>query len=56
MSFLAVVLYCEYFAGKVRDTSRQRLRDHDWTELQIAEAVSITAMFAFFIGLRMYSE
>lgn len=26
----------------------QRLRDHGWTEPQIAEAVYITAMFAFF--------
>ncbi len=26
----------------------QRLRDHGWTEEQIAEAVYITAMFAFF--------
>lgn len=26
----------------------QRLRDHGWTEDQIAEAVYITAMFAFF--------
>jgi hypothetical protein len=28
----------------------QILRDHGWTEPQIAEAVYITAMFAFFIG------
>lgn len=26
----------------------QGLRDHGWTEAQIAEAVYITAMFAFF--------
>jgi len=26
----------------------QNLRDHGWTENQIAEAVYITAMFAFF--------
>ena len=26
----------------------QNLRDHGWTEPQIAEAVYITAMFAFF--------
>lgn len=26
----------------------QALRDHGWTEAQIAEAVYITAMFAFF--------
>jgi len=26
----------------------QTLRDHGWTEPQIAEAVYITAMFAFF--------
>ena len=26
----------------------QRLREHGWTEPQIAEAVYITAMFAFF--------
>jgi alkylhydroperoxidase family enzyme len=26
----------------------QTLRDHGWTEAQIAEAVYITAMFAFF--------
>lgn len=26
----------------------QRLRDHGWTEDQIAEAVYITALFAFF--------
>jgi alkylhydroperoxidase family enzyme len=26
----------------------QALRDHGWTEPQIAEAVYITAMFAFF--------
>ena len=26
----------------------QKLRDHGWTEPQIAEAVYITAMFAFF--------
>ena len=26
----------------------QQLRDHGWTEPQIAEAVYITAMFAFF--------
>ena len=26
----------------------QKLREHDWTEAQIAEAVYITAMFAFF--------
>lgn len=26
----------------------QKLRDHGWTENQIAEAVYVTAMFAFF--------
>ncbi len=26
----------------------QKLRDHGWTEDQIAEAVYVTAMFAFF--------
>ena len=30
----------------------QNLRDHGWTEPQIAEAVYITAMFAFFNRVR----
>jgi alkylhydroperoxidase family enzyme len=33
-------------AGKLEDV--QLLRDHGWTDPQIAEAVYITAMFAFF--------
>jgi uncharacterized peroxidase-related enzyme len=43
------------YAGKVTEAAYrttqqdvQALRDHGWTEPQIAEAVYITAMFAFF--------
>jgi alkylhydroperoxidase family enzyme len=35
-------------AYRTTDEDVQRLRDHGWTEAQIAEAVYITAMFAFF--------
>ncbi len=43
------------YVGKVTEAAYrttaedvQTLRDHGWTEPQIAEAVYITAMFAFF--------
>ena len=43
------------YVGKVTEAAYrttaedvQKLRDHGWTEPQIAEAVYITAMFAFF--------
>jgi alkylhydroperoxidase family enzyme len=43
------------YAGKVTEAAYkttaedvQLLRDHGWTDPQIAEAVYITAMFAFF--------
>jgi alkylhydroperoxidase family enzyme len=35
-------------AYRTTDEDVQTLRDHGWTEPQIAEAVYITAMFAFF--------
>ena len=35
-------------AYKTSQEDVQKLRDHGWTEPQIAEAVYITAMFAFF--------
>ena len=35
-------------AYRVTDEDTQKLRDHGWTDPQIAEAVYITAMFAFF--------
>ena len=35
-------------AYRTTDQDVQQLRDHGWTEPQIAEAVYITAMFAFF--------
>jgi len=35
-------------AYRTTDEDVQQLRDHGWTEPQIAEAVYITAMFAFF--------
>ena len=35
-------------AYRTTDEEVQKLRDHGWTEPQIAEAVYITAMFAFF--------
>ena len=35
-------------AHRTTDEDVQKLRDHGWTEPQIAEAVYITAMFAFF--------
>lgn len=35
-------------AYKTTPADVQQLRDHGWTEEQIAEAVYITAMFAFF--------
>ena len=35
-------------AYRTTDEDVQALRDHGWTEPQIAEAVYITAMFAFF--------
>ena len=35
-------------AYRTTDEDVQNLRDHGWTEPQIAEAVYITAMFAFF--------
>jgi alkylhydroperoxidase family enzyme len=35
-------------AYKTTHADVQRLRDHGWKEEQIAEAVYITAMFAFF--------
>lgn len=43
------------YVGKVTEAAYrttaedvQKLRDHGWTEPQIAEAIYITAMFAFF--------
>ncbi len=35
-------------AYRTTDEDVQKLRGHGWTEPQIAEAVYITAMFAFF--------
>ena len=35
-------------APRTTEEDVQNLRDHGWTEPQIAEAVYITAMFAFF--------
>ena len=35
-------------AYRTTEEDVQNLRDHGWTEPQIAEAVYITAMFAFF--------
>lgn len=35
-------------AYKTTHEDVQQLRDHGWTDPQIAEAVYITAMFAFF--------
>ena len=35
-------------AYRTTDEDVQKLRDHGWTEPQIAEAVYIIAMFAFF--------
>lgn len=35
-------------AYRTSEEDVQKLRDHGWTEPQIAEAVYITAMFAFF--------
>jgi alkylhydroperoxidase family enzyme len=35
-------------APRTTEEDVQTLRDHGWTEPQIAEAVYITAMFAFF--------
>jgi alkylhydroperoxidase family enzyme len=35
-------------AYKTTDEDVQRLRDHDWSDEQIAEAVYVTALFAFF--------
>ncbi len=35
-------------AYRTTDEDVQNLRDHGWTEPQIAEAVYVTAMFAFF--------
>jgi alkylhydroperoxidase family enzyme len=35
-------------AYRTTEQDVQNLRDHGWTEPQIAEAVYITAMFAFF--------
>ncbi len=35
-------------AYKTTDDEVQGLRDHGWTDPQIAEAVYITALFAFF--------
>lgn len=35
-------------AYRTTDEDVQKLRDHGWAEPQIAEAVYITAMFAFF--------
>lgn len=35
-------------AYRTKSDDVQKLRDHGWTEDQIAEAVYITALFAFF--------
>lgn len=45
MRFVEVVTNHAY---KTTDDDVQRLRDLGWTDPQIAEAVYITAMFAFF--------
>ena len=37
-----------HHAFKTTDADVQRLRDRGWTDPQIAEAVYITALFAFF--------
>lgn len=45
MHFVELVTQHAY---KTTDEDVQSLRDHGWTDPQIAEAVYITALFAFF--------
>jgi alkylhydroperoxidase family enzyme len=45
MEFVRLVTEHAY---RTTDADVQRLRDHGWTDPQIAECVYITALFAFF--------
>jgi alkylhydroperoxidase family enzyme len=45
---LRVVRAVTEHAYKTTDADMDRLRQHGWTDTQIAEAVYITALFAFF--------
>ena len=47
-ALLAYVAKVTEAAYRTTQEDVQTLRDHGWTEPQIAEAVYITAMFAFF--------
>ena len=48
IALLAYVKQVTEAAYKTTHADVQGLRDHGWTELQIAEAVYVTALFAFF--------
>jgi alkylhydroperoxidase family enzyme len=45
---LRVVAIITKHAYRTTDEDIDRLRRHDWTDPQIAEAVYVTALFAFF--------
>lgn len=45
---LRVVAVITRHAYKTTDDDIARLRQHGWTDAQIAEAVYVTALFAFF--------
>jgi len=47
-ALLGLVATDTHHAYRTTDEEVQRLRDHGWTDPQIAEAVYIAALFAFF--------
>ena len=47
-ALLELVKLVTHHAYRTTDEDVQKLRDHGWTDPQIAEAVYITALFAFF--------
>ena len=47
-ALLELVATVTHHAYRTTDEEVQRLRDHGWTDPQIAEAVYIAALFAFF--------
>jgi alkylhydroperoxidase family enzyme len=47
-ALLELVALVTHRAYRTTDEDVQKLRDHGWTDPQIAEAVYITALFAFF--------
>ena len=47
-ALLGLVATVTHHAYRTTDEEVQRLRDHGWTDPQIAEGVYIAALFAFF--------